>query len=130
MIMRVRWIIISLAALAGIGFILVEASDAPIQVGSQGVTLTIQNVGSDPIKILDITVNERPDCTALVPWENASFDPAVLHRLWVYNFGFGRPIEQKGRIIDALPVPVLKSQYFPVHLAGARGRDKREREMI
>jgi len=40
-------------------------ADLGLKVSKAGPGLTIQNVGTGPIEIKDITVNDRPDCTTI-----------------------------------------------------------------
>jgi hypothetical protein len=82
-----------------------QVTETALQVYTQGPFLVIKNVGRQPVEIIDITVNDRDECTTL---SNVSteLDKNYLHKLWVTKW------EGNWKLIQVGP-PISVQNMFP-----------------
>jgi hypothetical protein len=90
--------IIGLALVVGLLIVVALLSDRTPELEVRAFpnnSLVIKNVGTQPIKITDVLVNERLECSAISPIElterffiKKSYNVDERHKLWVSGFSY------------------------------------------
>jgi hypothetical protein len=73
-------------------------------------TLVVKNIGNQPIKVIDMVVNQRQDCSAVAPIElkeglliRQAYDVEERHKFWVNGFNYQRVAPFENRISSVNP---------------------------
>jgi hypothetical protein len=106
-------VIIGLALVTGLLIVvgLLSNTELDLEVRAfPGNFLLIKNIGTQPIKVLDIMVNERLDCSVVAPIEpieglfiKRTYDVQERHKLWVNGFNYQRAAPFENQITSINP---------------------------
>ena len=110
-------IMIGLALVIGLLIVvgLLSGGDLGLEVRAfQDNTFVVKNIGNQPIKVIDLVVNERQDCSAVAPIElkeglliRQTYDVQERHKFWVNGYNYQRVAPYENRISSINPPTVL-----------------------
>lgn len=92
------WIALAFAGVL-IGAVMCSGNTQNLKVSLTANGLEIVNVGTAPIRILDVIVNDRDDCSTF-RGHNPPFSKEYLHKAWVANGEFMYMGERDGKLYE------------------------------
>lgn len=96
----IRWWWVALA-FAGVlvSVVMCSGNNQNLKVSATARGLEIVNIGSAPVRILDVVVNDRDDCSTYKVTSPA-LSKEYLHKVWVANGGFMYLTEKGGKLFE------------------------------
>ena len=82
-------IAIACAILLIVAFSFFSGGNLNLEIRSRGNFLSVRNIGTEPIEITDVRINDRIECSTLSPWltkelgMDAKYGVEDMHRFWV-----------------------------------------------
>jgi hypothetical protein len=94
-----RWVTVGILALLLVAALKYQATESNLKVSATVQGLEITNVGTTPVRILDVVVNERDDCSTIGLTSN-TFSKDYLHKIWVADGTFMYIGEKDGSLFE------------------------------